>query len=278
MRNSTAYFAGVATVFTATALGFGGAMIVTNATAPRSPAEPTKLERSVASAAQASPSPGAKTATTAETSETPQSPPLATSAQPQQLAQQPASSSAPQPTQAASTASQTPASAQPPAPEQSEADLQAKMSANAYARGSDEDMRKYIRKRERHWARRHYRDDDATTAQVSSSSDQNTQSPVPSQSSSESLSQPAPQGRAQPGRIKTADQASARADDGDTSKVRRKHDRHWGRGHSRDDDERVRAENQTRSFEVRETPRAEVSQPLFGMPRWRPFFSDSDDD
>jgi hypothetical protein len=34
--HSTAYFAGVATVFTATALGFGGALMITSATAPQS--------------------------------------------------------------------------------------------------------------------------------------------------------------------------------------------------------------------------------------------------
>lgn len=284
MRNSTAYFAGVATVFTATALGFGGAMIVTNATAPRSPAEPTKLERSVASSAQPSPSPDAKTATAAGTNAKPQgSPPAApaaTSVQPQQ----PASSSPSQATQTASIASQTPASAQSPPPaaapalEQSTANSRATTPANAYVHDSGQDIRKYIRKRERHWARRHYRDDDATTAQASNSAEQNAQSSLPSQSSSESSSQSAPQGQAQPGQIKTADQTSARLDDDDTSKARRKHDRRWGRGYSRDDDARIRGEDRSRSFEVREAPREEAPQPFFGMRRWRPILSDSDDD
>jgi hypothetical protein len=283
MRNSTAYFAGVATVFTATALGFGGAMIVTNATAPRSPAEPTKLERSVASSAQPSPSPDVKTATIAGTSGTPQSPPLASAAATSVQPQQPASSSPSQPTQTASTASQTPAAAQSstpaaaPALEQSTANSQATTPANAYAHGSDQDIRKYIRKRERHWARRHYRDDDATTAQASNSAEQNAQSSVSSPSSGSS-SQSVPQGQAQPGQIKTADPTSARLDDDNTSNVRRKHDRRWGRGYSKGDDVRIRGEDQSRSFEVREAPREEAPQPFFGMPRWRPLLSDSDDD
>ncbi len=279
MRNSTAYFAGVATVFTATALGFGGAMIVTNATAPRSPAEPTKLEQSVASSAQASPSPEAKTA-----NGTPQSPPLASPAATSVQPQEPASSSPSQPTQTASIASQIPASAQAPTPaaapvlEQSTADSQATMPATAYAHGSDQDLRKYIRKRERHWARQHYRDDDATTAQASDSAEQHAQSSVSSQSSSGSSSRSAPQRQTQRGPIKTADQTSARLDGNDAGKVRRKRDRRWGHGYSGDDDERIRGEDRSRSFEVREAPREEAPQPFFGMPRWRPLLSDSDDD
>lgn len=281
MRNSTAYFAGVATVFTATALGFGGAMIATNATAPRSPAEPTRLERSVVSPAQTSSTPDTRTGTTAEPSEMPQSLPLAspetTPAQLQQPPQQPASSSASQPTRAVSTvppASTLPASAA----EQSAADSQANMPRNAFVRGSDADVRKYVRKRERRWARRHSREDDVTTEQVSNSADQNKQSLIPSQSPLASSSQMAPQGQVQPGQqIKTTDQISARVDDGDT-KVRHKHDRHWGRGYSRNDDEGIRGEDRGRSFEVRETPREEGPHVFFDMPRWRPVFSDSNDD
>jgi len=268
MRNSTAYFAGVATVFAATALGFGGAMILTSATTPRSPAEPTKLQRSVAPLAQASPSADTKTPTTTEANATSPAPP-----RPPQPASLPS-----EPVQSASTTPQTPASTQQPftAPGQSVTDAQAKAPANAFARGSDDNVRKYIRKRERRWAHRHYRNDHATTsAQVSNSTDPNASQPTASaHSSSDSATPPAAQEQAQPGPTQTRDQTTSRADDSDTRKVKRKHERRWTRSYARDDDERADGQ---RSLEVREMPPQDAPQPFFGVPRWRPVFDDGDD-
>jgi hypothetical protein len=270
MRNSTAYFAGVATVFAATALGFGGAMILTSATTPRSPTEQTKLERSVAAPAQASPAPDTKTTTTIEASATPQS--QATPEQPPQSASPPS-----QPVHSAPTVPQTPASTlqSSPSPEQSATDLQEKASANAYARGSDEDIKKYIRKRERHWARRHYHDGGAATSeQVSNSADQNAGQ---STTSSNSSLQPAAQEQVQSGQSKTPDQTAAKGDNADAGKAKRTHDRRWTRSYARDDNERVQAPDR-QSLEVREIPPEEAPQPFFGMRRWRPFFDSGDDD
>ena len=281
MRNSTAFFAGVVTVFSATALGFGGAMMLTAATTSHSPTEATKLERSVASPAKASQPADPKTVTTANSSGI-------TQGSNQSSAPTPASPSPPPPAQQAATTSpsaQTSSSmqvqsgtpAQPAASgaEQSAASSQAKSAANAYARANDEDVRKIVRKRERHWAHRHYRDQDATTAaQDAKSGGENdrSQSSIPE-------NQPAAQGQSQPPQIKTADQTpTTKAEDSDANKVKRKHDRRWTRAYSRDYGERGRDENRAPSFEVREMPREDGSQTLFGSPRWRPFFSDSDDE
>ena len=278
MRNSTAFFAGVATVFSATALGFGGAMMLTTATTPHSPTEATKLERSVASPAKASPSADPKAVTTVTPSGTaqglnqspavPPSPPLP--------AQQAATTS---PSLQTSPAAQTKseALAQPAASsaEQSTASSQANSAANAYARSNDADIRKYVHKRERHWARRHYRDEDATTAAQDARSGGESDRSQPSVSEN----QPALQGQSQPTQIKTADQTpTTKSEDSDTGKAKRKHDRRWTRSYSRDYGDRGRDEDRAPSFEAREMPRADGPQPLFGSPRWRPFFSDSDDD
>ncbi len=277
MRNSTAYFAGVATVFTATALGFGGAMFLTNPTAPRSSAEPAKLERSVASPPRASSSVETKPTadvTPAETTQSSNQAPAAPSPAPANRQPTQQATTAPQPSSEPQGQPQPAAQTTAAAAEQATADPQLKSPANAYARGSDEDVRKYIRKRERRWARRHYRDGDATTAtQDADSSAPNTQSP-----SSVSSSQPAAQGQAKPLQIKTADQSSAKADDVDAGKAKRKHDRHWTRSYARDDDERARDEDHARSFESRRPAEDDAPQTFFGMPRWRPFLSDSDDD
>ena len=275
MRNSTAYFAGVATVFTATALGFGGALILTSATNSRTSTEPTKLERSVASPVQASPPPDTKTATTTETKATAQSQAPATPAQLPQSVSLPS-----EPAQSASTTLPTPASVQQPSatPEQSATDAQAKAPANAFAGGTDEEVRKYIHKRERRRAHRHYRNDDATTsAQVSNSADPNAGQPTtPAHSSSDSSTQPAAQEQAQPRQSQTHDQTASRAGDSDAGKMKRKHHRHWTRSYARDDDERARTDGQ-RSLEVQAVPPEDAPQPLFGVRRWSPVLDDGDD-
>jgi hypothetical protein len=277
MRNSTAYFAGVATVFSATALGFAGAMMLTAARTAPSSTDHAKLERRVASPAQASGSADAKPTTSgnsAEGSNQATTPPPAASV-PHQPAQQAATSSpSVQALPSAPPLSET--STQPPvtAAEQTAEPAHVKSTANAYALGSDGDIRKYIRKRERHWARRHYLDDDtASDAQDAKSGGQNTQS-QPSASESQSSAQ----GQTQPTQIKAADQASAKVDDSDAVKVKRKHDRRWTRGYARDHNERGRDDDRARSFEVREVPGEDAPQAPFSMPRWRPLFSDGDDD
>jgi hypothetical protein len=269
MRNSTAYFAGVATVFTATALGFGGALIVTNATAPRSPAEPTKLERSIAAPAQAATTLVAKSvaASDATTSQDTSQTPAPAAAQPQQSAQQ----SAPSTSQPQSTALE-PTPAQPAANEanQSQAASELQSPANAYARGSDADIRKYVRKRDRRWARRHYRDEDTPVAKASDPTDQST-----SQTSSANPSVQSGQAESMQPQIKSADQTSAKVDEADTVKGKRKRERRWARGYARDDG--VRGDDRDQAVEVRETPRDEAPS-FFAPRRWRPFFSGDDDD
>jgi hypothetical protein len=127
---------------------------------------------------------------------------------------------------------------------------------------------------ERHWARRHYRDDEAASdAQDAKSGGQNTQS-QPSASENQS----AAQGQTQPTQINAADQASATVDDSDAVQVKRKHDRRWTRGYARDHNERRRDDGRARSFEARELPGEDAPQTSSGVPRWRPFFSDGDDD
>lgn len=279
MRNSTAYFAGVATVFTATALGFGGALIVTNATAPQAPPEPTKLERQMAHAAtlQQPATPQEAKAATTETSvaQAPSPPqpsaPAVQQQQPQPSQQETVQSSAPPPT---------------PAPTDTTAEA-SKPAVNTYARTSDEDYKKYIRKRERRWARHHYQDDNTTgsVAQDIGSMDKSTdqqasRSSTASQSPAQLSNQPAPQTQAQPAQpqIKSADESSAKVDNVDSGKVSRKQDRRSSRRYARDDQERWRDDDRARSVEVRESPRDEAPHSFFGSPRWRPFSSNDDDD
>ena len=272
MRNSTAYFAGVATVFTAAVLGFSGAMIMTNAMAPRGQDQPTKLER--IGAAQASISRDTKSATTAETGVSQENSPQASvPTTPAQL--QPAASPSGSEQASSSSATPTQTAAQPPTSgaDQSATNPQASEATNAFARGSDEEYRKYIRKRERHWAHRRNREDDAQPAAQATSSDQNSSSSTASQTAPTASSQPA---QAQPAQVKTADQAPARVDD--PNKAKRKRDRQWARSHSRDDDDGVAGDDRSRSFEVREMPPERPPQPLFDGPHWRPFFNDADDD
>jgi hypothetical protein len=284
MRNSTAYLAGVATVFSATALGFAGAMVLTNATTPQPPAEHAKLERSVASPAQASPSVDTKLNATANSSGTAQGSnqepaPPAVSPAPNKPAQQAATNSPPaQTSSSAQTQSET--SAQPAisgveqSSNASQAQAsQAKSAANAYARSSDEDVRRFIRRRERHWARRHYRDDDTTIAAQDAKSGQNIQSQP-----SASDNQPSLHASTQPTQIKSADQTSAKVDDPDSGKMKRKHDRRWTSGRSTDHYGAGRDDDWPRSFEARQIPEEDAPQTFFGTPRWRPFFGDSDDD
>ena len=282
MRNSTAYFAGVATVFSATALGFGGAMMLTAATTPQSPTEHAALERSVASPARASPLADPKPITTTYTSGTVESANQSSGAhaavpEPRQPSQQ-STTTAPSPlVQPEPSAQVQPApSAQPKASgaEQSDASSQMKSASNAYARSSDEDIRKYVHKRERHWAHRHYRDENATTGgQDPKSVGQNDQ---PQSSASENQAES--EGQTQSAQIKTAGQTPAKVDGSDAGKVKRKHDRHWTRTYSRDPGERDHDKARAPSFEVREMPRDDAPETFFGAPRWRPFFSDSGDD
>jgi len=281
MRNSTAFFAGVVTVFSATALGFGGAMMLTTATTPHSTTEATKLERSVASPAKASPSADPKAVSIVNSSGTTQgsnqspAPPAVPPSSPVPTQQAATTSPSAQTSLAAQTKSETPAQPTVPGAEQSTASSQANSAANAYARSNEADIRKYVHKRERHWARRHYQDEDATTAGQDAKSGGQSDRSQPSVSES----QPAAQGQSQSAQIKTADQTpAAKIEDSDTGKVKRKHDRHWTRGYSREYGERGRDEDRAPSFEVREVPREDRPQALFGSPRWRPFFSDSDDD
>ncbi len=281
MRNSTAFFAGVVTVFSATALGFGGAMMLTTATTPHSPTEATKLERSVASPAKASPPADPKAITSESSAGTTQgsnqssAPPAAPPGPP--LPAQQAATTAPSAQTSPSMPAQSGTPAQPAASgaEQTAAPSQTKSAANAYARGNDEDVRNFVRKRERHWARRRYRDEDAATVgQDAKSGGQNDRSQP-----SVSENQPAAQGQSQPAQIKTADQTpTTKVEDSDTSKVKRKHDRRWTRAYSRSYGERGGEEDRAPSFEVRELPREDGPQTLFGSPRWRPFFSDNDDE
>jgi hypothetical protein len=282
MRNSTAYFAGVATVFSATALGFAGAMMLTTATTSQSPTEHSKLEQSTASPAQASPladpKPIATTNSSGTTEIADQSPAAPAAASEPRQRPQPAAATSPSPqAQPESPTHQQPAmSGQPKSPGVGEPDASSQVTSasNAYARGSDEDIRKYVHKRERHWARRHYRDDNATTGgQDAKSVGQNDWSP-----SSASENQAASQAQAQPAQIKTADQTSAKIDGSDPSKVKRKHGRHWSRTYSRGSGERGRDEARTPWFAVREAPSEDAPQTFFGTPRWRPLFSDTDDD
>jgi hypothetical protein len=281
MRNSTAFFAGVTTVFSATALGFAGAMMLTTAT-PQSPTEHTKLERSVAPPAQAAQSADPKPAQSADpkpitstnssgTTEIANQSPAAPAAvaEPRQPPQQAATTSPPPQVQPGPSAEPKASAA-----EQSAASSQVTSASNAYARGSDEDIKKYVRKRERHWAHRHYRDDNATTGGQDPKSvdkDDKEQSPA-------SENQTASQGQTQPAQTKKADQTATKVDDTDSGKVKRKHDRRWTRAYSRDSGERGHDEARAPSFEVREMPREDAPQTFFGTPRWRPLFSDSDDD
>jgi len=287
MRNSTAYFAGVATVFTATALGFGGSLLLTSATAPRSPPEPTKLERSVAAPAQAAPSPDTRSAASSDAA----SPQAANQAQPAAAAQ--AQQAAQVPAQAAPSP-QPPSSTQPQAQplstttasdsDQSTVTRTTRSPADAYARSTDEDVRKYIRKRDRRLARRHNRGEDVVTSQTSNVLDQsNSQSPTQSSSTQQGAS-PQQASSAQSGasgsvesEIKAPDQASVKADNADTRRAKRKHDRRWARGNARDNDDDLRGDNRGQPLDVRETPRDE-GPPFFAGPRWRPFFSGNDDD
>jgi hypothetical protein len=154
MRNSTAYFAGVATVFSATALGFGGAMVITNATAPRSPPEPSRLERHLAGPVQATSAQDTAATTTADNGPTQTPNPTPVQSPPPQQPQQSTSS--------------TPQASAPPdvlgatsQPTQTAAEPQTDRPQNAFARADNEEFRKIIRKRERRWARRHYQDDNA---------------------------------------------------------------------------------------------------------------------
>ncbi len=280
MRNSTAYFAGVATVFSATALGFAGAMMLSTATTPRSPAEHTKLERSDASSGQASSPDKAEPAVRAYSSETTQDsnqslpPPADSSVAPQSSAKRtptaspPAQTSNPGRLQPETSVQPTTAGAAQPA-----TSSQAGSAANAYGRSSDEDVTKYIRKRQRQWAHRHYRNEGTTTAV------QDAKSPDQSDQSQRSVSEnkPTTPAETQPGQTKTAEQTATKANDADTSKAKRKHDRHWARGYQRNDD-RGHDEDRARSLEVREMPGEDAPQTFFEVPRWRPFFSDSDDD
>jgi hypothetical protein len=277
MHNSTAYFAGVATVFTATALGFGGALFLTSSTAPRSPAEPTKLERSVAAPAQAVPSPDGRSVGTGNAGTTQglsQTSPLPGGA-PQQSTQQSAASSPQE--QTASTA-QTPKQA-PPQPAATDANQSRQSPAasapqspeNAYARSTDEDIRKYVRRRDRRWAHRHYRDEDAIAAKASEPVEQSvSQSSTPG-SSAQSES---PQANQPP--AKSADQSLAKANDADTVRSKRRHDRRWARGYMRSDDS-LRGDSRGQSVDIHETPQDEAP-PFIAPPRWRPFFSADDDD
>jgi hypothetical protein len=273
MRNSTAFFAGVATVFSTTALGFAGAMMLTTAT-PQSPTEHAKLERSGALPAQVAQSADPKPITSSNSSGT-------TEIANQSPAAPAAVAESRQPPQQAATTSPPPQvqpgpSAEPKASaaEQSAASSQVTSASNAYARGSDEDIRKYVRKRERHWAHRHYRDDSATT----NGQDPKSVGKDDQEQSSASENQATSQGQTQPAQTKTADQTATKVDDTDSGRVKRKHDRHWTRAYSRDPGERGHDETRAQSFEVREMPREDAPQTFFGTPRWRPFFSDSDDD
>lgn len=276
MRNSTAYFAGVATVFTAVALGFGGAMVVTNATAPQSSPEPTKLQRQAAAAVQASPSTGANppaVATSAAMQGSTQAPP------PQAPAQNTPSPSLPDQT----TSQQATTTAVPTTPpsEPSAAVSPATSAADAYARVSDKDLKKYIHKRDRRWVRRHNRDDGATTDEQASVDQTSYSSIDPSKVPPGASNQTALQGQPSQAQIKTADQSSNKTNGIDTASAGRKHNRRWTRGYvrnyARDDDGQILTEDRTRATDVRETPRNDAPQPFFGMPRWRPLFSEDHD-
>jgi len=273
MRNSTAYFSGVATVFTATALGFGGALILTSATAPRSPAEPTKLERSIVAPLQAAPPADAKSA--AGDAGGTQSPSQAPRVIPAQAQQSPQPSVPDTPSPQVVSPVQTPAQASrqitASRPDQSTATPAAQAPANAYARSSDEDVRKYLRKRDRHWARRHYRDETSMAAQAPDSADQSGSQSLTVVSSTQSGSESTePQ-------IKAPDQTSAKVDNADARRGKRKHDRRWARGNPGDNDDGYRTDDRGQSIEARDTPQQEAP-PFFARRNWRPFFSDSDDD
>ena len=261
MRNSTAYFAGVATVFTATALGFGGALIATNAVAPDLQKEPTKLERS-ANAAQGSSSANSKVAIVDPSRPNPvPSPPADAEPAPSQQPAQQVEIRGPQESQAV-TATGTQGRAQSETPIAS--DIQSNSPANAYARTSQEDLRKYIRNQGRRWARRHYNDE--TTTSSTRVSD------PPAGSANQPIldSQPVPAQQ----QTSIADDPSTRITDANGRKSARRHER-YGRRYARDGDDRIRADDST--VEIRDVPREGPPQG-FEMPPWRPFFRERDDD
>jgi hypothetical protein len=173
--NTTSYFAGVVTVFTAVTLGFAGGYVMSNAT--HKPEPPNRIERLAANARPANP-PGDQAATTA-----PQPAPAPQDAAAQGSAAQ-ASAAAPAPAPQA-VAQQQPspqpvAQQQPPAQEQSSAQpssLQAAAPAPTAAKDDsaelakihEADLKAAERKRaHRRWAerQRHQQELDAATAQV----------------------------------------------------------------------------------------------------------------
>lgn len=282
MRNSTAYFAGVGTVFSAAALGFVGALLITTTTTPQLQA--TRLERHLADSAQPAPVHETKAtvnADAAQVSNPTASQTAPTGPPPQQQTEQSGSSSLPP---AALTSPQTDLQAASSQSTQTVAEPQLVHPENAFARASGEEIKKHIRKRERFWARRHSHDQDNAQATASGDANSLAQQAVPSSNTSPPATQPSTlssaQGLSQPAEQQArSDTGGAKSDDASSARPVRKRNRRFARQRYRDIDgdmPKVEVRNNA-PYADREVQREDA--PLFFQaPHWRPSFREDDDD
>jgi len=251
MKTLTAYLAGVATVVGSIAVGFGSALMVTSG--PQPATQSTRLEQRLAD--QSPPAP-TQTAIAAV--------PAAQSTNPGDHANSDRAPSAAPAAASQSTALPATASVQPPQPDaqlqpgsaaQFHSDFQDQHSQNSYARANGEDLRRYLQKRDRRWARRHLRDNDEGAAA-------STSSPTIAQSTAEPNAQPS-----QP------DARPQTADD-DVKRSVQKRNRRWAKQHFRNNDE-----DNPSVIGTAQTPRDGL--PPFGeriVVHSRPFFGFGSDD
>jgi hypothetical protein len=308
MNSLTAYFAGVATVVGSIAVGFGSAMMMTDS--PPTSRPPTKLEQHLASstpsAATATPAAASSTVSAGSSSSGDPSPSTA-------AAEAVAQPVAPASTSVANVQSSPPSTIQPSAPTstqptsqsngqpsqqdsqpslaaQSRSDVQGERPPSSFARATDEDFKRYIQKRDRRRAKRHFRNDEEGNPPVAEiRQDQRESAPgAPSVVPSPSLPSNAPSTstasvqRSQPDvaaqshssvQDARAADASARAVDREVKRDIQNRNRQWAKRHPRNQDE----DDGSPVVQVQQGPR--VTPFAFGDGvRSRPFFGLGGDD
>jgi hypothetical protein len=169
LKSLTAYFAGVATVVGSIAAGFGGALMATDS--PRAEAPPTRAEQHLADRAGAA-SPLQAVVTPASTSPTTgagegsNAASVPSIALTQPVAPAPAQSSGSLAVQSDAQPSQSNVPPLPGAATRFHSDFQERRPQDSVAKATDADLRRYIQKRNRRWAKRHFRNNDEGNSPV----------------------------------------------------------------------------------------------------------------
>lgn len=275
MKTLTAFLAGVATVVGPIAVGFGSAVMM--ASGPRPSPPPTRLEQHLADPAPAAPAqtamtavPAAQTANSGDQASVDPTPSVTPAG---------AAQSTTSPATSVQQPSQPAAQPQPGLAAQFHSDFQNRYPQNSLARAADEDISRYIQKRNRRWAKHHLHDFDAGDPSAGEIQQSQRESPLPS--SSQPSTQAASQSNAAVAQPTTPGASADRrpqnpvsvATDDEARRYIQKRYRRWARHHYRDDEEGNPA-----VVETRQAPRD--VQP-FGdriVVHSRPFFNFGHDD